>query len=261
VRIPEGRVELGAQRGSLPFGWDNEFPAWEVNVPSFTVDATPVRNADFLDFVKEGGYEERGLWPEEAWNWMRRRDHRMPAFWSATPDGWTCRTLFADVPLEQAMDWPVYTTWAEACAFARFLGRRLPTEAEFHRAAYTTSTGGRRLHPWGDAEPRAELANVGCRSWAPRPAGASPRGASDWGVLDLVGNGWDWTSSAFAPFPGFEPMPTYPGYSADFFDGRHFVLLGGSFATDDALLRPSFRNWYQPLYPYVFAQFRCVSAD
>jgi len=261
VRIPEGRVELGAERGSLPFGWDNEFPACVESVPAFTIDSTAVRNRDFLEFVTAGGYEQRKLWSEEAWEWKLRRDHHVPSFWNATPDGWTCRTLFADVSLEQALDWPVYTTWAEASAFALFLGRRLPTEAEFHRAAYTTPAGERRLHPWGDEEPRAEDANVGFRAWAPRPVGGSPCGASAWGVLDLVGNGWDWTSTPFAPFPGFEPMPTYRGYSADFFDGRHFVMLGGSFATDDALLRRSFRNWYQPLYPYVFAQFRCVSSD
>src|SRR5262249_3719956 len=131
VRIPEGPVELGAERGSLSFGWDNEFPACEEHVPAFTIDATPVRNADFLEFVTEGGYEQRKLWSEEAWNWKEGRNHRMPSFWNATADGWTCRTLFTDVSLEQALDWPVYTTWAEASAFALFYGRRLPTEAEF----------------------------------------------------------------------------------------------------------------------------------
>ena len=135
-------------------------------------------------------------------------------------------------------------SWAEASAFARWRGARLPTEAEWRRAA--------------EGIPRPAPANVHFRHGSPVPVGSHPEGASAWGVLDLVGNGWEWTSSAFAPFPGFAPMPRYPGYSADFFDGAHYVMLGGSWATDEALLRPSFRNWFQPHYPYVFSQFRCA---
>ena len=160
----------------------------------------------------------------------------------------TCvRSLLEDVPFEMAASWPVMVSWAEARAYACWRGARLPTEAEWHRAAYGTQP-----------PPSTSRANVGFRHASPVPAGTSGAGASPWGVLDLVGNGWEWTSSPFAPFPGFEPMPRYPGYSADFFDGRHFVLLGGSWATDASLLRRSFRNWFQPHYPYVFSKLRCV---
>ncbi len=138
-------------------------------------------------------------------------------------------------------------SWAEAAAYARWRGARLPTEAEWRRAA--------------EGIPRPTAGNVHFRHGSPVPVGSHPEGASAWGVLDLVGNGWEWTSSAFAPFPGFEPMPRYPVYSADFFDGAHFVMLGGSWATDEALLRPSFRNWFQPHYPYVFSQFRCARSQ
>jgi formylglycine-generating enzyme required for sulfatase activity len=141
----------------------------------------------------------------------------------------------------------VYVSFAEALAYARWKHADLMTEAEFHRAAEGA--------PWGDPG----TANIGFTNWAPTPVGAYRNGASRWGVLDLVGNGWEWTRTKFAPFPGFTAWArTYPGYSADFFDDQHFVMLGGSWATDPALARRSFRNWFQPHYPYVFATFRTV---
>ena len=149
----------------------------------------------------------------------------------------------ADVTFERAAHWPAMVSWAEASAYARWRGARLPTETEWHRAARGTPPGAGSFH---------------FRHASPLPVGSSPEAASAWGVHELVGNGWEWTSTPFAPFPGFAPMPRYPGYSADFFDGRHFVLLGASWATDEALLRPSFRNWFQPHYPYVFSKFRCA---
>jgi formylglycine-generating enzyme required for sulfatase activity len=148
---------------------------------------------------------------------------------------------------------------AEARAYARWRDARLPTEPEYHRAAYGGARGSARPFPWGDAAPTAAHGNVGFTNWAPTPVGTHPAGASAWGVHDLVGDGWEWTATPFDGFPGFEPMPTYPGYSADFFDGKHYVLKGASWATADDLLRPSFRNWFQARYPYVFAKFRCVS--
>jgi ergothioneine biosynthesis protein EgtB len=259
VRVPAGRATLGAARGSLPFGWDNEFPVCACDVPAFEIDATPVRNADFLEFVEAGGYGDARLWSEVARDWLQRRRHGHPLSWRRTDDGWLVRTLFADLPFEQARDWPACVTWAAAQAFARLHGRRLPSEAEYHRAAYGAPGGDERAQPWGDAAPAAEHGNFGLRRLTPVPVGTHARGASAWGVLDLVGNGWEWTSTTFAPFPGFEPLPTYPGYSADFFDGRHYVLKGASWVTDEALVRRSFRNWFQPHYPHVFTQFRLVS--
>src|SRR5262249_39568337 len=156
-------------------------------------------------------------------------------FWNEAPDGWTYRTLFADVPLERVLDWPAYVTWAEANAYALFHGGRLPSEAEYDRAAYGApgddGTGAGRRHPWGDAPPGPRRGNFGLRHWTPTPVGLYPEGASAWGVRDLIGGGWEWTATLFAPFPGFEPHATYPGYSADFFDGGHYVLKGGSWAT------------------------------
>ena len=138
-------------------------------------------------------------------------------------------------------------------------GSRLPTEAEFQRAAYGAPDG-ERFHPWGSEEPSPRTGVFDFSSWDPEPAGSHPLGASAWGVEDLVGNGWEWTSTPFEPFPGFHPMPSYPEYSADFFDGEHFVMKGASPVTARALLRPSFRNWFRPRYPYVYATFRCAQS-
>jgi formylglycine-generating enzyme required for sulfatase activity len=147
---------------------------------------------------------------------------------------------------------------AEASAYARWRGARLPTEAEFQRAAYGMPSGSGRTYPWGEAVPTEEHAVFDCATWDPQPAGSHQAGRSAWGVDDLVGNGWEWTSSVFAPFPGFTPMRSYPEYSADFFDGEHFVMKGASPVTARELVRPTFRNWFRPRYPYVYASFRCA---
>jgi formylglycine-generating enzyme required for sulfatase activity len=167
--------------------------------------------------------------------------------------------MFDEIPLERVASWPVYVSLAEARAYARWRGKRLPAEAEFHRAAYCGPDGRETIYPWGEAAPSARHGNFDFTDWAPAPVGSHAAGASRWGVGELVGNGWELTDTPFAPLPGFVPMATYPDYSRDFFDGKHFVVKGASWATDAALLRPSFRNWYQAHYPYVFAKFRCVS--
>lgn len=251
ARVPAGEVRLGAARDALAFGWDNEFPELRVEVPAFEVDERPVTNAEFLEFVRAGGYGERRLWGDADWEWRVRRQVERPHSWrgpSGAGSASVCvRSLFEDVPFEAAADWPVAVSWAEASAYARWRGARLPTEAEWHRAGVGIAA--------------RESGNVHFRHGSPLPVGSDPSGASAWGVQELVGNGWEWTATPFAPFPGFEPLPRYPGYSADFFDGAHFVLLGGSWATDEALLRPSFRNWFQPHYPYVFSKFRCARSS
>jgi len=159
------------------------------------------------------------------------------------------------------MDWPVYVSQAEAMAYARWTGRRLPTEAEFQRAAYGSPDEGRRTYPWGDAPASPHRGVFDFQGWEPEPVGTHPQGQSAWGVHDLVGNGWEWTSTVFDGFPGFTPIPSYPEYSADFFDASHIVLKGASPATARELLRPSFRNWFRPRYPYVYATFRTVEVQ
>ena len=237
IAIPAGSATLGARSGEIPFGWDNEFEATRVDVPAFSIDAHSVTNADYLEFVRHGG--------------------PLPPFWIDRGDGrYDLLTMFDQVPLRGS--WPVYATRDQAIAYAQWKGSRLPTEAEYQRVAYGTPEGSERQHPWGEAAATSEYGNFDFRRWDPEPAGVRPAGASAWGVHDLIGNGWEWTSTPFAPLPGFSPMVTYPQYSADFFDDQHFVVKGASPVTARELIRPSFRNWYRSAYPYIYAKFRCV---
>jgi formylglycine-generating enzyme required for sulfatase activity len=157
------------------------------------------------------------------------------------------------------MSWPVYVTHDQAQAYARWAGMRLPTEAEFHRAAYATPGGAERPQPWGDEPPDSRFGNFDFERFDPEPVDEHPASASAWEVEDLVGNGWEWTGTIFAPFPGFEAMASYPQYSSDFFDGKHYVLKGASPVTARELIRRSFRNWFYNDYPYMYAKFRCVA--
>jgi gamma-glutamyl hercynylcysteine S-oxide synthase len=256
--VQAGIATLGTPDHDL-FAWDNERPAHTVDVDPFWIDVHNVTNARFLEFVEAGGYRDERWWSPEDWSWIATERIAHPHFWTRENGTWMWRAMFEHVPLPPS--WPVYVTSAEACAFARWSGKRLMTEAEYHRAAFGTPDGGReREFPWGDEMPRRAPANFDFRRWDPQPVGGAPQGASAFGVHDLVGNGWEWTSSVFAPFAGFAPLASYPEYSADFFDGEHRVMKGASPFTARGLVRRGFRNWFRTRYPYVYATFRCVSA-
>ena len=254
VHVPAGQAVLGAARGSLPFGWDNEFERTVVDVPAFTIDACPVSNAGFLEFLRAGGYQQQRLWSDEGWAWVQRGPRERPHRWLPAAGGFRLRDTFEVIDLPPS--WPAQVTHAEASAYARWRGARLPSEAEWQRAAYGDGEG---PYPWGAAPPTEAHGNFGFRHRSRTPVGSFPAGRSRWGVLDLLGNGWEWTSTAFGPLPGFAVEPAYPVYSADFFDGKHYVMKGGGPFTDPSLLRPSFRNWFFWDYPYVDSAFRCVT--
>jgi iron(II)-dependent oxidoreductase len=257
-RIPAGSATLGRDRGANGFGWDNEFGRLVVPVPEFAIDVQKITNGRFLDFVRDGGYGEIRHWAEEDWAWKERHGIRHPSFWTGREGDWRYRGVFAESPLP--LEAPVYVSHAEAAAYACWAGRSLPTEAQFHRAAYGTPTGEEREYPWGNDAPDETRGNFDLHRWDPTPVGAFPAGTSAFGISELVGNGWEWTSSVFEPFPGFAPHPLYAGYSADFFDGKHMVMKGGSPRTAACMLRRSFRNWFQPRYPFVYATFRLAGA-
>ncbi|HXU15764.1 MAG TPA: SUMF1/EgtB/PvdO family nonheme iron enzyme [Terriglobales bacterium] len=256
IKVPAGAVSLGLSRESGKFGWDNEFEAFRVNVPTFEIDQFMVSNAQWLDFIKAGGYEAPEFWSAPDWEWKSSKLISHPVFWKKSGERWRYRAMFGEIPLP--LDWPVYVSHAEAAAYARWAGKSLPTEAEWQRAAYGTEEGGERAYPWGENPASGRLCNADFASWDPIAVNALPAGASAFGVGGMVGNGWEWTSTPFAPFQGFEPFSFYRGYSADFFDGKHFVMKGGSTRTAACMLRSTFRNWFQSHYQYVYAGFRCV---
>lgn len=238
VEIPSGVATLGLRRDALPFAWDNEFEATVVDVPAFDCDAFPATNGDWLEFVRDGG--------------------PIPSFWLEDSGEFNLLGAWGVLPLPRS--WPVWVTGEQARAYAAWAGRRVMTEAQYQRAAYGTPEGTERQQPWGDAEPGAAHGNFDWVSWDAEPVGSRPAGASAWGVHELVGNGWEHTSTPFGPLPGFAPHVLYPPYSSDFFDGKHYVVKGASPVTARELVRRSFRNWYYADYPFLFAKFRTVSA-
>jgi len=256
ARIPAGIATLGTDLRESAFAWDNECPVHQVHVNSFGIDAFKVTNGQFMEFVQAGGYQAPQWWRPEDWAWIESAGVAHPAFWERDGDRWFWRGMFERVALPT--DWPVYVTWAEAHAFARWRRLRLPTEAEYHRAAFGTPEGRERRYPWGETIGTQVPGNFDFVRWDPEPGSAHPEGASAFGVHDLIGNGWEWTSTVFGPFDGFEALPTYPEYSAEFFDGDHFVMKGASPLTAQTLVRRGFRNWFRPRYPYVYATFRCA---
>ena len=262
--IPAGIATLGQPRRPESFGWDNEFEEQQIEVPAFSVNVFPVTNDEYLKFVRAGGYEDASYWKPEDWEWVRRGRIAHPHYWvqrssshATDPDTqWEYKAMFGTIPLP--LSWPVYVSHAEASAFARWAGKKLPSEAQWHRAAYGTPNETEAWYPWGGAAPESSRGNFHHENWDAAPVDAHPAGASAFGVEDLVGNGWEWTSTPFGPLPGFARSSFYPGYSANFFDGKHFVMKGGSPRTDACMLRRSFRNWFQPHYSQVYATFRCI---
>ncbi len=217
VEIDGSTVSLGKARDS--FGWDNEHLAHAMFVPPFRISKFKISNGEYLEFVREGG--------------------PAPHFWRCSEGRWLFRGMFGEFPLP--LDWPVWTTWQQASAYAAWRGLALPSEAQFQLASQK-----RPADPIRD--------NFDYNRFDPVPVDADDTSGES--PAQMTGNGWEWTRDVFMPFPGFEAHPAYPGYSADFFDGRHFVMKGASPRTSRKLVRPSFRNWFRPDYPHMYAGFR-----
>jgi iron(II)-dependent oxidoreductase len=252
VRVDAGEFLMGA--GDSGFAYDNERPRHEVRLDAFEIDRLPVTNGDFLAFIDAGGYERREWWSEEGWAWREAERVERPLFWTADgEEQWFDRVR----PLDRAL--PVmHVSWHEADAYARSLGKRLPTEAEWEKAAgWDEAAGELREYPWG-GEPDDRYANLDQTAFGPARAGAYPRGASPYGALGMVGDAWEWTASSFEPYPGFRAFP-YSEYSEIFFGDSFKVLRGGSWATRPRVASTTFRNWDYPQRRQIFCGFRCAS--
>jgi iron(II)-dependent oxidoreductase len=255
VVVPAGTFLMGTS--SDPWALDNERPAHEVAVAAFAIDTFPVTCGQYTEFVESGGYRDRRWWSPAGWEYRNAHDIVAPRFWHREPDGWW-RTRFGvvePVPVDEPV---VHVSYHEAHAYASWAGKRLPTEPEWEKAArFDPATGRSRRYPWGDEPPGEQHANLGQRHLRPAVVGAYPEGASVLGVQQLIGDVWEWTSSDFAPYPGFAAFP-YREYSEVFFGPDYKVLRGGSFGTDPGAMRATFRNWDYPIRRQIFAGFRCA---
>ncbi|MFF4651653.1 ergothioneine biosynthesis protein EgtB [Streptomyces sp. NPDC001380] len=253
VLVPGGDFTMGTS--TEPWALDNERPAHTVHVPAFHLDTVPVTNGAYQRFVADGGYDDPRWWTPEGWDHRQRAGLTAPLFWTRDGATWLRRRFgrTEEVPADEPV---VHVCWYEADAYARWAGRRLPTEAEWEKAArHDPATGRSRRYPWGDADPTPEHANLGQRHLRPAPAGSHPAGASSHGVRQLIGDVWEWTSSRFTPYPGFRAWP-YREYSEVFFGGDYRVLRGGSFGVAPVACRGTFRNWDHPVRRQIFSGFR-----
>jgi gamma-glutamyl hercynylcysteine S-oxide synthase len=250
VTVPAGRFEMGATDDG--FAYDNERPRHERELTTFEIGRAAITNATFLSFVEGGGYQRRTLWSEEAWAWKEQYDISRPLHWSGDGREWRVtgwEPLHPDRPV-------VHVSWFEADAFARAHDARLPTEAEWEKAAtWDRETGAARPYPWGDEPPATEHSNLGQRAFGTAPAGAHPAGASPCGCLGMLGDVWEWTASEFQGYPGFRAHP-YREYSEVFFGGGYRVLRGGSWASTARVATPTFRNWDFPQRRQIFSGLR-----
>ncbi|WP_119729112.1 ergothioneine biosynthesis protein EgtB [Thermomonospora amylolytica] len=254
VLVEAGPFEMGTSDD--PWAYDNERGAHIVDLPAYYIDTFPVTNRAYIAFIEAGGYDDPRWWDPEGWEWRSAKDRGAPGFWRREGGQWVRRRFGRVEPVPP--DEPVqHVSWYEADAYARWAGKRLPTEAEWEKAARWDPAAQRsRRFPWGDAYEEGR-ANLGQRRLRPTPIGSFPGGASAYGVQQMIGDVWEWTSSDFTAYPGFRAFP-YKEYSEVFFGPGYKVLRGGSWATHPLACRGTFRNWDYPIRRQIFTGFRCA---
>ncbi|MBT8487717.1 MAG: ergothioneine biosynthesis protein EgtB [Gemmatimonadetes bacterium] len=258
VRFPGGPVRIGTD--DLSTTYDNERPVHEVELNPFAIDVHPVTNGAYLDFIEDGGYDDPAHWAQEGWAWRREEAVDAPKYWVRAENGWSERFMDRLGALDPSR--PVcHVCYWEADAYARWAGKRLPTEFEWEAAASWDPASNRRSpYPWGDEEPSPLQANLDALVFETTPVGAYPSGASALGCWDMLGNVWEWTSSDFHAYPGYQMFP-YPEYSEAFYGPDFKVLRGGSWATRFGAVRNTFRNWDYPVRRQIFSGLRCARDD
>ncbi len=255
VRFPGGVVAIGTDDRSASY--DNERPLHSVELAPFLIDVMPVTEAAYAVFIAEGGYETRALWSDEGWAWRTESGVRHPKYWRSGEEGWEIRVMDRILPPDSGR--PVcHVCYHEAEAYASFAGKRLPTEFEWEAAAtWDQATGTQRTYPWGEEPPTQAFANVDVLTFGPAPAGTYVSNVSPIGCYGMIGDVWEWTSTNFQAYPGYETFP-YAEYSEVFFGDEYKVLRGGAWATRGAAIRGTFRNWDYPIRRHIFSGFRCA---
>ena len=258
IPIPGGEFVMGTDNQAQTL--DNERNAHVVDLPDFLIDATPVTNEVYAQFVEDGGYQRPEFWDDRGWEYVKREGITTPKHWyQPEPHSWWTERFGFDEPLNPAAP-VVHVSWYEADAYARWAGKRLPTEAEWEKAAsWDPRTGTKRLYPWGNDEPTSAHTNLDQLAFRTAEVGAYPKGASAYGVLGMIGDVWEWTSSDLYAYPGFEAFP-YREYSEIFFGPGYKVLRGGSWATRPSAIRNTFRNWDYLIRRQLFCGIRCAKS-
>lgn len=254
--IAGGLFEIG--HGGDDFAFDNEKPPHTVCVQDFALDRALVTNGEYLEFIRSGGYRDYRWWFSDAWNAIHREQWEAPLYWERDGERWLIRDFHGLHPAEQKANEPVsHVSFFEASAYAKWAGKRLPTEAEWERAAcFDSASGERKRFPWGDQAPHSRLANLfENQLWGAAPVGSFPSGTTPSGCHQMIGDVWEWTSSDYAPYPGFKPE--FDEYNDKWMVGQK-VLRGGSFATPQPHIRTTYRNFFYPHERWMIAGFRCA---
>ncbi|MFL5479341.1 MAG: ergothioneine biosynthesis protein EgtB [Gemmatimonadaceae bacterium] len=255
VGFAGGQVTIGTDDRSSAY--DNERPRYEVELRPFLIDRDPVTNGRYLEFMNDNGYGRMALWSEGGRRWLSESGAGAPKYWNRDGARWTTRTM--DVERDVDPTRPVcHVCYYEAQAFANWAGKRLPTEFEWEAAASWDAAAGRaREYPWGDSAADSDFANIDQLAFDTAPVGTCAKNVSPAGCRGMIGDVWEWTSSDFHGYPGFQSFP-YKEYSEEFFGSDYKVLRGGSWATRPGAIRNTFRNWDYPIRRQIFSGFRCV---
>ncbi len=256
VEIEGGLFTLGY--AGADFAWDNEKPEHSVFLQDFAIDRAPVSNGDFLEFINSGGYKDFRWWLSEGWEAVNRERWKAPLYWERRDDQWMIRDFHGLSGVEEKANDPVaHVSFFEAAAYAKWAGKRLPTEAEWEKAAcFDPENRRKQKFPWGDSAPDATKANLfENQYWGVAPIGSLPQGRSAYGCHQMIGDVWEWTTSDYVPYPGFKSE--FDEYNDKWFIGQK-VLRGGSFATPQIHIRPTYRNFFHPPERWMISGFRCA---
>lgn len=240
------------------FAFDNEKPAHQVFLQAFSIDCAPVSNGEFLEFMRAGGYRDYRWWFSEGWEVVTKEHWQAPLYWEVHDGKWMIRDFTGLHFIESKADESVsHVSYYEACAYAKWAGKRLPTEAEWEKVAcFDPASGEKRAFPWGEDDAASSRANLlENEHWAVTSIGAFPNGQSAYGCQQMIGDVWEWTSSDYTPYPGFKTE--FDEYNDKWFVNQK-VLRGGSFATPRLHIRSTYRNFFHPHERWMISGFRCA---